>query len=447
MNSDQWGDYANPAIDTWNYPASKDCQRITPEPADGSLPVYVQDDDMIDGRSMGQFIILPNGKLLVVNGALNGTAGYAYKTGTTPVGMMPLGMSLAAGPVETPAIYDPSAPPGQRWSNAGFSTSSIPRLYHSSAILLPDASVMIAGSNPNVDVNLTTIFPTTYKAEIFYPSYFSSTLRPQPQGVPKTISYGGNPFDITVPAGSYLGSGNDAASNTTVVLIRPGFTTHAMNMGQRFLQLNNTFTVNGDGSITLHVAQAPPNPNLMTPGPAMLFVNINGVPSNATMVIVGNGQLGPQPTAPPSVLPDSVLLSSAAGPANSSVPTSSGSHNSGGVHTGAIIGGAIGALAILGVLCAVLGICIARRRRAAVKQLPVAAFATSSHDGGTLAGATMPDNVRDSYATAFEPLQQDYHSKAWNESSGSLPSPYRGGAGLGEKMSETSTAYSSQRNF
>jgi hypothetical protein len=67
MNSDQWGDYANPVIDTWNYPASKDCQHITPEPTDGSLPVYVQDDDMIDGRSMGQFIILPNSKLLVVN--------------------------------------------------------------------------------------------------------------------------------------------------------------------------------------------------------------------------------------------------------------------------------------------------------------------------------------------------------------------------------------------
>jgi hypothetical protein len=94
---------------------------------------------------MGQFIILPTGQLFMVNGGLNGTAGYADSTGTTPLGQMPFGQSLASGPVGTPAIYDPTAPKGSRWSNAGLATSQIPRLYHSSALLLPDATVLIAG--------------------------------------------------------------------------------------------------------------------------------------------------------------------------------------------------------------------------------------------------------------------------------------------------------------
>ncbi|THH01955.1 hypothetical protein EW026_g821 [Hermanssonia centrifuga] len=291
MPDDAWGNYSWPFINTWDYPASAKCHQLEPEPQDGSAPAYVDDDPMPEGRTMGQFILLPNGQMLVVNGGLNGTAGYSTQTLlTTSYSDMPFGMSLAAGPVGTPAIYTPGAPAGQRWSNAGFDTSDIPRLYHSSALLLPDASVLIAGSNPNVDVNTSTFFPTTYKAEIWYPPYFSAPTRPVPSGVPKTISYGGDSFDITIPASSYSGSANDAADNTTVMLMRPGFTTHAMNMGQRALQLNNTYTVNQDGSYILHVAQAPPNANLFQPGPALFFVNVNGIPSNGTMLIVGNGQ-------------------------------------------------------------------------------------------------------------------------------------------------------------
>ncbi|KZP09145.1 copper radical oxidase, partial [Athelia psychrophila] len=169
---------------------------------------------------------------------------------------------------------------------------------------------------------------------------------------PTTLTYGGNPFDITVPASSYSGSGNSAAANSTVVLTRGGFTTHAMNMGQRMLQLNNTYTVNADGSLTLHTAQVPPNPALLTPGPCLLFVVVNGIPSNGTMVSVGNGQIGTQPTSGASVLPANVQLASASG-------TGSGS-NSGGrdnnttssstTHKAELIGAIAGAVAIIGIL-------------------------------------------------------------------------------------------------
>ncbi|KAF9490244.1 copper radical oxidase [Pleurotus eryngii] len=423
MPDEAWGNYSYPAVNTWEIAASRDCQRITPEPTDGTTPAYNKDDDLPVGRTMGQFIILPDGKLLVVNGGEKGTAGYSEATNLTPIGSMPFGMSLAADPVLKPAIYDPNAPEGKRWSDAGLSASQIPRLYHSSAILLPDASVMIAGSNPNVDVNTTTVFPTEYRIEIFYPPYFAATTRPVPSGVPKTLSYGGNPFDITVPASSYSGSANDAAENTTVVIIRGGFTTHAMNMGQRYLQLNNTYTVKSDGSITLHVAQAPPNPNIFQPGPAFLFVTINGIPSNGTLLILGNGQVGKQPSSDASALPPSVRLDGAAGngDGSSSAGTDHGSDNSGGtgVSTGAIVGGIVGAIAIVGIIGALIGIFIARRRRAATHA------AETSFMMSPTAGTAGPRGMRSSDSSAFVPLQQDNHSQAWNVSTATLNTPYR----------------------
>jgi hypothetical protein len=426
MTDEMWGDYAMPAVNTWLWPASNDCQRITPEPQNGQPAAYEQDDDMMEGRSMGQFIILPDGTLFLVNGGLNGTAGYAQGTGQTATyGQMPYGESLASGPIGTPAIYNPNMPSGQRWSNAGLGTSNIARLYHSSAILLADGSVLIAGSNPNYDVNLTTAFPTTYQAEIFYPPYFSAPVRPVVTGVPSNISYGGEPFDLTISASSYSGSSNNAANNATVVLQRGGFTTHAMNMGQRLMQLNNTFTVQSDGTITLHVAQALPNPNIFQPGPAFLFVTINGIPSNGTFVIVGNGQLGTQPTSAASVLPPSILDASASGSAGaSSANSSSGGSSrssSSSPHSAALVGGIIGAIAAIGVIGALIGVTLVRRRRASTSNAP------NMRGSGKAIAMVGPKSrgVRDSDASAFVPLQQENFSQAWNASSISLP--YRDG--------------------
>ncbi|KAJ7793906.1 DUF1929-domain-containing protein [Mycena olivaceomarginata] len=389
MPDEAWGNYANPAINTWDYPASKDCQRITPEPTDGSSPAYVTDDPMLESRTMGQFIILPTGKLLMVNGGNNGTAGYATATGQTAnFADMPFAMSLASGPVGTPAIYDPDAPAGSRWSNAGLASSDIARLYHSSAILLPDAS----GSNPNVDVNQSVIFPTQYKAEIFYPPYFAATTRPVPSGIPSTISYGGNTFDVTIPASSYL-------------------------------QLNNSYTVNSDSSITLHVSQAPPNANLFQPGPAFVFVVVNGIPSNGTEVIVGSGNIGTQPTNAPAALPPKVELSSATGSADgastSASSTGSGSNTSASSatpssstsHIGAIVGGAVGGLVILGLIGGAAAFFIARRKRATPRvPSPTRPYEyTATHGGPAVglgaAGALGAAGGHDSTA-AFTPMSQ-----------------------------------------
>lgn len=47
------------------YPASTSCVKLTPD-VSGS---YVQDDDLPDARSMANFIALPDGKVLNLNGA------------------------------------------------------------------------------------------------------------------------------------------------------------------------------------------------------------------------------------------------------------------------------------------------------------------------------------------------------------------------------------------
>lgn len=423
-----YGNYSYPFVNTWEVPASKDCQRITPEPQDGSPPIYEQDDDMLEGRTMGQFIILPDLKLLVVNGGLNGTAGYSQQTGETPsYDLMAYGESLASGPVGTPAIYDPKAPKGSRWSNGGFDTSTIARLYHSSALLLPDASVLIAGSNPNIDVNISTIFPTTYQAEVFYPPYFSAQRRPLLTGVPRTLSYGGDPFNLTVSASSYSGSSNAAAASAMVTILRAGFTTHAMNMGQRAMQLRNTYTVQQDGTIILHVAQPPPNSYILQPGPAFLYVIINGAPSNGSYVIVGNGQLGSQPTGADSTLPDSVQAAATAS-GSGQVETNDSSMK---LSTPVIIVGVVGVIVVIGLVGALIGLFVVRKNRAAQRKQPsnleYAMSSSSKFVSGVNARSVtagiqrgQDPGLRGSDSSAFLPLKHDDASTVWSERAPSL---------------------------
>ncbi|CAK5275730.1 unnamed protein product [Mycena citricolor] len=468
MSDQQWGNFAFPFANPWDIPASADCQRITPEPADGSAPVYTQDDDMLETRTMGQFIILPNGKLLVVNGGLNGTAGYGVNTSLTPTDQMPFAESFASGPVGTPALYDPTAPAGKRWSRSNYQTSNVARLYHSSALLLPDASVLIAGSNPNLDVNLTAPFPTTYIAERFYPDYFSASIRPSPSGVPKTLSYGGASFDVTIPASSYSGASNAAAASAYVSVVRPGWTTHGMNMGQRYLQLNNTYTVQSDGTIVLHVSQMPPFPTIFQPGPAFAYVLVNGVPSNGTYVIVGSGNIETQPVAAVAALPASVLSSAASGSASSSnTGTGSGSSNANSTanpsdksfvsqHIGMIAGIAGGVVGVA-LFILLVSLCLRRRRQSRIR----ASIAASKAAQAGLAGDRMSSNgpyaagqrVSTTESQQFLTDHRSEHSwsqnpsqsQVWNQSNANFPA-YRDDADMEPVSAHPPTHYYSQSN-
>ena len=200
-------------------------------------PAWRQVAPMAFPRSFHNSTILPDGNVLITGG---GTALDGYDV--------------------SKAILD-----AEIWNSTTetFQTvarAAIPRLYHATALLLPDGRVLMAGSgNDGPAVNQT-------RAELYSPPYLFKGARPTISDAPAVIQYGAS-FTVQTP---------DAASIASVALIRPGAVTHSFDEDQRFLSLS--FTA-GAGSLNI---QAPANANLAPPGYYMLFlVNSNGVPSIA----------------------------------------------------------------------------------------------------------------------------------------------------------------------
>ena len=140
------------------------------------------------------------------------------------------------------------------------------RVYHSTAMLLPDGRVLSAGSGDGGGVTPQLSY------EIFSPPYLFKGARPSYDLAASTMRYG-QPFAVSTA---------DAASIRKVTIIRLPSTTHAFNMSQRLNTLE--FAVSG-GGLTI---TPPAAGRIAPPGPYMLFlVNQAGVPSTATMVSVG----------------------------------------------------------------------------------------------------------------------------------------------------------------
>jgi hypothetical protein len=163
----------------------------------------------------------------------------------------------------TADLYDPAT---NSFTSAG--SNAFPRLYHSTALLLPDATVVLSGGNPQQG---------TYEPhmEIYQPAYLfnadgSLATRPSLSGVPATIGYGTS-FGVTT----------DATDIASAVLIRAGAPTHSFDMSQRFVGLSFSAST---GSLTV---TGPPSGNIAPPGFYMLFlINSKGVPSIAQFVQV-----------------------------------------------------------------------------------------------------------------------------------------------------------------
>jgi galactose oxidase-like protein/glyoxal oxidase-like protein len=212
-------------------------------------PAWQYGPNMSEARIEMNAVILPDGSVLAVGGSVNDE-----DTSTASLNADLLGP-------------DPNNPGNYIFSSAG--ANAYARLYHSVALLLPDATVWLAGGNPQRG---------TYaqQMEIYQPPYlFDSTgalaYRPSITSAPSSISYG-NTFPVQTP---------DAATITRVVLVRNGTVTHAFGMDQREVELS--FTAQS-GSLTV---TAPPNGNIAPPGYYMLFLlNSSGVPSVATFVQV-----------------------------------------------------------------------------------------------------------------------------------------------------------------
>ncbi|WVQ82067.1 hypothetical protein IAT38_004195 [Cryptococcus sp. DSM 104549] len=324
-NTTQWGNDGTAGYNVTAVPTDNTCVRINPDDAN---PTYEDDDFMFEGRSMGQFVMLPDGTFWMGNGVAMGTAGYGDDGYS-------VGQSYGQDPLYMPAIYNASAPAGSRWNRTGLVASTNERMYHSTAILLPDSSILIAGSNPNKDFT-TDQWRSRTDSERWFPWFYEET-RPTYEGAPANLTYGGDSFNITLS-----GTDEATAKNTKVVLIRGGFNTHAIGFGQKFLELESSYTIDmNTGNTTVHVSQLPgtPGPTLFQPGPAMFFVVVNGVPSTAEFVMVGSGKIGNQTTATNPALPANTVVAIASASASESA-TATGSTGSnaasGGTTSGAL---------------------------------------------------------------------------------------------------------------
>ncbi|KAG6889062.1 hypothetical protein C0995_004106 [Termitomyces sp. Mi166 len=271
-------------------PASDQCSRIVVTP-EGIQRGWVV-ERMPEGRVMPEMILLPDGRILIINGAATGYA----STGSVrdPIG----GKSNADHAVLQPVLYDPNAPLGQRFRNDGLPSSEIARVYHSTATLTPNGqtlmrknnltptfrNIFVAGSNPNLNPNIVnnTKFPTEFRAEYLNPPYMN-VARPQLHNVPATLPFN-HAFTVSVVMPPGL-----KTRNVQVALVDLGFSTHAFHSSQRLVFMHAVLSPNHD-SITIIT---PPNNRVYPPGPAWIFVTVDGIISTGTHVLIGNGKAPP----------------------------------------------------------------------------------------------------------------------------------------------------------
>lgn len=216
----------------------------------GASPTARRLPDVPDLRRWSNMTVLPNGKVLVTGGS-------------EKIGQIPTATYVAE-------IWDPET---ETWSRGASATK--PRLYHSTALLLPDGTVLTAGGGaPGPVKNLN--------AEIYYPPYLYAkdgsgqpAPRPEVLDVSDTIDVGGT-VSVTVATGTGVGR---------LTMVRLGAATHSYNPDQRFLDI--PFQQTGD---TL-TGTLPSNPNVALPGYYMLFViDADGVPSIARIIHLRSSQ-------------------------------------------------------------------------------------------------------------------------------------------------------------
>jgi hypothetical protein len=189
---------------------------------------------------------LPDGNVLVTNGGQTTSS------------------SDAAHAVHQAELW---APATQQFSRVASMVT--PRLYHSTALLLPDARVLVAGGGGYEDYYQAST--DQLSAEIYAPPYLFKGARPTISSAPSTIEYA-TTFTVTTP---------DAVQIASAALVRLGAVTHAFDQNQRYVPLTFQQTT---GGLTV---QSPSTANLAPPGYYMLFlVNSTGVPSVASIIKV-----------------------------------------------------------------------------------------------------------------------------------------------------------------
>ena len=251
-------------------PATSQCSRMVI--TDEGIKQGWQVEHMLNPRIMPEMILLPNGEVLITNGGRTGYA--AIASVSDPIG----NSSNADHPVLQPELYTPSAAVGQRFSNRGLPTTDIARLYHSTATLTPAGNILIAGSNPNQEVVNGTEFHTEFRVQHLNPP-FMFVERPVVSNVPKQVDFNQKlTVNVNVPA-------DLKATSIKVALMDLGFSSHAFHSSSRLVFMESTLSADRK---TLTIT-TPPNNRVFPPGPGWVFVTIDGVTSEGSHVLVGNG--------------------------------------------------------------------------------------------------------------------------------------------------------------
>ncbi len=194
-------------------------------------------------RHNANTVILPDGSLLTVGGN-TGLYGYQNPEFSTEL------YSKAAN--DTTGTWNKLAP------------HSIQAAYHSTAILLPDATVML--SQDDMDYSAQAAFQ--HKLQVFSPPYLFRGNQPVITAAPATLTYGQS-FVVSTDRGGMV----------SAMLVAPSATTHGNDMHQRAIKLAVQALSNG------LMAQVPTSSALVPPGFYMLFVlDAVGIPSVAKFV-------------------------------------------------------------------------------------------------------------------------------------------------------------------
>ncbi|GFP95183.1 galactose oxidase [Phtheirospermum japonicum] len=222
-------------------------------------------------RVMGDMVLLPNGNVLIVNGASAGAAGW----------------DLGRDPVLTPVVYRSNNPAQSRFEIQA--PSARPRMYHSTAVLLRDGRVLVSGSNPNAYYSFTGArFPTDLTVEAFSPDYLdreSANLRPSIVS-PASRTKIGYRKQLSI---TFTVKGTVNKNLLMVTMVAPAFTTHSFSMNQRLLVLGSgneigaSLRARGRSSYQVRV-RTPGSSILAPPGYYLLFVVYRDVPSQGIWV-------------------------------------------------------------------------------------------------------------------------------------------------------------------
>jgi hypothetical protein len=228
-----------------------------------SNPQWQATPPMANARIYHTLTMLADGTVLAVGGEPNS----GNVNGQTEV----------SGGVLPSEIWDPNT---QTWSPAA--STGTTRGYHSTAILMPDGTVLVAGSGHSGPGKPPT---SGYTAQIYSPPYLFKGARPTLSSAPHAAGYGST-IGVSTP---------NAASITAVNLVSLGTDTHQSDMQQHFVPLSFT---QGAGGLNV---QMPSSAAVAPPSNYMLFiVNSNGVPSVASFINLSGSAPAPTAPGPPS---------------------------------------------------------------------------------------------------------------------------------------------------